>query len=163
VPANTLYSRPPDPYVHPVPSPVIAPQWIDVSPIDQLQFDPGAIPEASTSDTSVATEVAAGAGPVVTIGTAGAATGVTIAEALGAGAAATDVEVVEVVEVVATGGATTGVVVVVVWSGRATTALCVSTGLGVDARAAEPLPEDPNAQLVPRRRVRTAAVAIQCR
>jgi hypothetical protein len=95
--------------VHPVPSPVIAPQCVDVSPMDQLQLDPGSIPEASTSDTNAATEGTATEGTATTgaAGAAGAAgVGMTIAEGVVTGVVAMDVVVVAT-------GATTDVVVVV--------------------------------------------------
>jgi hypothetical protein len=70
--------------------------------MDQLQPDPGSIPEASTSDTNAATE-----GTTAT-GAAGATIGMT-----GDGDAVTGVVATDVVVVVTTGDATVVVVVVV--------------------------------------------------
>src|ERR1700722_14147336 len=55
VPAKTVNSCPPAPYVHPVPVPVMTEQWVAVSPMLQLQFDPGSMPDAVTCATNVAT------------------------------------------------------------------------------------------------------------
>jgi hypothetical protein len=80
VPANTVYSSPPAPKVHPVPDPEIGPQWVAVSPMLQLQFEPGSMPAASTSATNVAiggttgtgcTGTATGAGATVMAGAFG--------------------------------------------------------------------------------------------
>ncbi len=68
VPAKMLYSSPPSPYVHPVPIPVITPQCVAVLPMLQVQFDPGSIPAASTSDTSDATEGTAVGVTAATVG-----------------------------------------------------------------------------------------------
>jgi hypothetical protein len=54
-PPKTLYSNPFPPNVQPVLVPGMKPQCVDVSPMLQLQFDPGSIPAASTSATRVAT------------------------------------------------------------------------------------------------------------
>ena len=73
VPEKTVYSSPAAPKVHPVPAPEIGPQWVAVSPILQVQFEPGSIPAASTSATSVATAGWTGIAGV-TLGFAGVAT-----------------------------------------------------------------------------------------
>jgi hypothetical protein len=144
----------------------MTPQCVAVSPIDQLQFDPGSIPEASTSDTRAATEdgAAAGAaagteGAAAATGTAGAATGVTIAGGDVTGLVTTDVVVV------ATTGGTTEVVVVVVWLDCSAATLGVAAELdrGVDARAGESWLEAPTAQLAPITRTTAKAVAFQWR
>ena len=150
--------------MHPVPSPSMAPQCVAVSPMDQLQFDPGSIPDASTSDTSAATE-GAGAGGAGTEGTAattataGAGTGVLVAGGVATGTVTADVEVV------ATTGATTEVVVVVARRDCSGATLGVAAELdrGVVARAAESSPEEPSTQLAPIMRIVATAVAFQCR
>ena len=64
-PEKTLCATPAELNVQPVEAPGIAPQWVAVSPMLQLQFDPGSIPAASTWATRAAT-VGAVAGAVAT-------------------------------------------------------------------------------------------------
>ena len=59
-PAKMVNSRPQFPYVHAVPVPDIAAQCVAVSPMLQLQFDPGSIPDASTCATNVVMAGSAG-------------------------------------------------------------------------------------------------------
>lgn len=94
----------------------MAPQCVAVSPMDQLQFDPGSIPEASTSDTNAATEGAVeGAATTTTTGAgAGIVAGGVVSGAVVTGGVVTG-GVTADVEVFVTTGATTEVVVVVVW------------------------------------------------
>ena len=77
--------------------------------MDQVQFEPGSIPEASTSDTNAATEAEGTEGAATTVGAAVAVTGEAVAGGVVMGAlTTTDVEVV----VDVTTGAVLGVVVV---------------------------------------------------
>jgi hypothetical protein len=79
--------------------------------MDQLQFDPGSIPEASTSDIKAATEGAVEGAATTTATGAGADT---VAGGVVGGGVVTR-GVTADVEFVVTAGATTGKVVVVVW------------------------------------------------
>jgi hypothetical protein len=100
--------------VHPVPSPTMAPQCVAVSPMDQLQFDPGSIPEASTSDTNAATKGAVEGAATTTTTGAGAGAGTGAGAGAGAGGVVRGVVTADV-DVVVTTGATMEVVVGVVW------------------------------------------------
>jgi hypothetical protein len=79
--------------------------------VDQLQFDPGSTPEASTSDTNAATEAAVeGAATTTTAGAAGVmGAGGTVTGGEGVGGVTADVDVV------VTGATAEVVVVAVVW------------------------------------------------
>jgi hypothetical protein len=114
-PANTLYSSPLAPKVHPVPDPEIGPQWAAVSPVLQLQFEPGSMPAASTWATNVATGGATAMGGATAIGCT--STGTATGTADGEGAAG-----VETGAIVGVGTDVEGVVVAprtapVMWRG----------------------------------------------
>jgi hypothetical protein len=144
--------------VHPVPVPVIAPQWVDVSPMDQLQFGPGSIPEASTSDTNAATEgrVTEGTG---TTGAVCATVGMTIAGGVVAG-----VVTVDVVVVVTTRGATAAVLAVVFSDrGALTMGMVAGRDPGPAARAVGWLLETPTDAPAPMTNAATMATAFQRR
>jgi hypothetical protein len=141
VPVKTVCSSPAAPKVHPVPAPAIGPHMVAVCPMLQVQFDPGSMPAASTSATSVATEGPAAAGG----GVAAAATALLVG--VGAGAVVTGVGMIAGVDLVTATGP---------WSRRvgwdalwAVVAMCAGVAAFEVRSTGEPGCSSPNVRAVP--------------